>query len=200
MKKHIIPLLIGIAVSYCFSSMILNARIVNPIVAFHNRSIVFGVDELFADMNGFEIIAENRLRSTAENSWLEVGNIQERVGRLRSVTYKVKMYNVNYDVKTMLYYADTEQDFSAVRYLTATFEDNFALIEIPDYAGPIDKLRLQLKGMNGIIIEIEEISLNRQTRFSLPLMAFVYLLWCMVVLLNPESRDNTADNAVAKTI
>jgi hypothetical protein len=192
MKKHIIPLLIGIVVSYCFSSMILNSRVVNPAIAFGNKSFVFSMDELFANMNDFEIISNNRLHSTSEKPWLEVSNIRERVGRLRSVTYRVRVYGDYGDVKTTLFYADTEQDYSSVRYLTDVFEDNYAFIEIPDYAGPIDKLRLQLIGMDDTIIEVEEISLNWQTRFSLPLMIFVYLLWCMVVLLDPRASADVA--------
>jgi hypothetical protein len=186
MKKHIIPLLAGIAVSYCFSSMILNTRIVSPAVAFENKPLVLGMDELLSNTNGFEIVSANRLHSTTENPWIEVGNIRERVGRLRSVSYKIKAVGVNDGAKTTLYYADTEQDFSAVRRLTTTFSDGFAFIEIPDYAGPIDRLRLEFIGVEGRTIEIEEISLNMQTRFSLPLMMFVYLLWCMAALLNPK--------------
>lgn len=189
MKKQIIPLLIGLIVSYCFSSMILNSRIVNPIIAYHNKSVVLDMDELFANINGFDIISDNRLHSTSKDPWIEIGNIRKRIGKLRSVTYRVNVYSEEKDIKTILYYANADQDFSIVRYLSAIFKDNFVIIEIPDYAESIDKLRLQFIIMEDTAVEIEEISLNMQTRFSLLLMAFVYLLWCIVVL-QATTREN----------
>ncbi len=183
MKKYLVPLLSGIIVSYCFASMVLNQRIVNPVMALQNRAAVLSWSELSAGMKDFESVSGNRLRSTTNDPWIEIQNIRERAGRLRSVTYKVKPVGEDDEIKTQLCYADTEQGYTEVRSLTAVFGGDATVIEIPDYAGPIDKLRLDLTSRNDVTLEIEEISLNMNTRFSAPLMAFIYALWCLAVFL-----------------
>jgi hypothetical protein len=191
MKNYIIPLIAGVAASYCFASMVLNAQIVNPVTAFNNKSIILSNEELFAGLKDFEIISENRLRSTSNDPWIEVKNIRERVGKLRSVAYKVKPIGEVDELTTELFYADTGQDYHVYRSFKSPFKKPVTIIEIPDYTGPIDKLRLDLTSLNDIILEIEEISLNANTRFSALLFGLIYLLWCLVVLASYQPKQAT---------
>ena len=190
MKKQVIPLLAGIVVSYCFSSMILNQKIVNPVIAYHNKSIVIGWDELLAGCKDFEVVDENQLRSTSTDPWIELTNVRGQVGRLRSVTYKVKPIGQDAAIKTQLCYADTDAPYTNYRSVIATFTGETTVIEIPDYAGSIDKLRLDLTSQNNVVFELDQIAFNLNYRFSGLLMAFIYLIWCMVIFLEPRSRVN----------
>lgn len=183
MKKFVFPLIAGIAVSYCFSSMVLNARIVNPVTAFQNKSLVLSMEELLSGVKDFEILPDNQLRSTSADPWIEIGNILNRVGRLHSVVYKIKVLDAPDAVTTDLFYADTGQGYHAYRTFTAPLEEK-TVIEIPDHVGPIDTLRMDLININDTTIEIDEISFNTDRRFSAPLMAFIYALWCLVILLD----------------
>jgi hypothetical protein len=89
-RDKIILILAGLAVSYCFMSMVVNAKIVNPLTVWHNTPLVFDSNELYGGLKDFEIISENRLRSTSTDPCIELTNIRERVGIVRSVVYKVK--------------------------------------------------------------------------------------------------------------
>ncbi|MDR1753288.1 MAG: hypothetical protein LBR74_00045, partial [Eubacterium sp.] len=163
-RDTVFLILVGMVVSYCFMSMVLNEKIVNPLTAWHNTTLVFSQDELYAGMKDFEIVDGNRLHSTSNDPWIEVTNIRERVGQVRSVVYKVKPIAQKpaeeTAVLTELYYADTDQWFSDIRRFTETFQNGATVITIPYYVGPIDKLRLDLTVLEDMTLEIAEISLN----------------------------------------
>ena len=192
MKKKILLLFTGIIVSYCFTCMVLNQKIVNPVTLLHNTPFVFERDELYANMNDFEIISENRLLSTSTEPWIEVKNIQERIKNLRSVVYKVKpivKLSEENTVLTRLKYADTNQEYNDYRQLTSTYKGESTIIFIPNYAEPIDKLRLELTILDDTILEITEISLNTDAMFSIPLFGFIYCIWLAMIFfeLRPSS-------------
>jgi hypothetical protein len=161
--------------------MVINMRIIDPITAFNTKSLVLSKDELFSVVEDFVIISENRLYSTSNDSWIEVRNIHGRIGRLRSVIYKMKPIDYDDELETKLLYADTEQDYHDFRSFSAILRESEAIIEIPDYVGPVDKLRLHLTGNKNILLEIKEISLNTNSRFSLPLFGLIYVFWLFII-------------------
>ena len=196
LKTKIVLVLIGAVVSYCFSSMVLNEKIVNPLTVWHNTTLVFDKTELFEGLKDFEIIGENRLLSTTNDPWIEVTNIRERVGNVRSVVYKVKPIvqkpSEENTILTELYYADTEQEYNGYRRLTKTYIGDTTIITIPHYAGPIDKLRLDLTVLDDMALDIIEISLNTDALFSLPLFGFIYVIWLAILFFEPRPRNVSA--------
>jgi hypothetical protein len=180
--------------------MIINGKIANPLTVLNNKTLVFSETELRMGRKDFEFLEDNKIRSTSVDPWIEINNIRERLGSIRSVVYKVKPIVKNPSeegtVLNVLHYADTNQEYSGYRRITKIYSGDTTVINIPPYAGPIDKLRLNLTMVNDMTLEVTEISLNTDALFSFPLFILIYGLWLLLLFLDPRPRSLKAADPV----